>query len=200
MSKPIHQVWKQLEIDIAAVLEDTSDSRTIIDGVRPLLEKLLQQSELIPSEYKTPLPDKYAQYLLYKPADESFSVIAFVWGPKQVAPVHDHLVWGLVGLYEGAIVERRYRRTDHGEAASPRYTVKQVGEVTARQGDISYVYPPDYDIHGVENPFDRPAITVHIYGTDIGQQARYIHDVTTGLARGVVTKHHNETPIYQTSL
>jgi predicted metal-dependent enzyme (double-stranded beta helix superfamily) len=192
--------WKQLEQDIAEVLEQSSDNGTIIDGVRPLLEKLLKQKNLIPTEYRTPLPNKYAQYLLYKPVNEAFSVIAFVWGPKQVAPVHDHLVWGLVGLYEGSIVERRYRRLDHGEAAEPRHTVQLVGEVTAKQGDISYVYPPDYDIHGVENPFDGPAITIHIYGTDIGQQARHIHDVTTGLTRGVLTKHDNHIPIYQTSV
>ncbi|MFK7697409.1 hypothetical protein [Paenibacillus sp. HJGM_3] len=188
--------WKQLEQDIAEVLAHAGSNRAIVDGVRPHLQRLLAQEELIPAEYRSPLPHKYAQYLLYKPEDESFSVIAFIWGPKQTAPVHDHLVWGLVGLYEGAVVEKRFRREVLGESAEPRYRLREVGEVTARKGDISFVYPPDYDIHGVSNPFDDVAITVHIYGTDIGKQPRHIHDVETGGLRDVVTRHDNEAPVY----
>jgi predicted metal-dependent enzyme (double-stranded beta helix superfamily) len=192
--------WKQLTSDINDVLEHNEDHRSIIEGVRPLLQKLLANDDLIPEAYQAPLPNKYAQYLLYKPENEAFSVIAFIWGPGQVAPVHDHLVWGLVGLYRGAVIEKRYRREDHGESAEPRYSVREVSEVTAKQGDITYVYPPDYDIHGVSNPFDEVAITVHIYGTDIGKQERHIHDVQTGNYRDVITKHDNEAPIYSSTI
>ncbi|SDE28661.1 Predicted metal-dependent enzyme of the double-stranded beta helix superfamily [Paenibacillus sp. UNCCL117] len=188
--------FKQLERDIGVILQETSDHKAIIDKVKPLLEQLLQNKNLIPAPYRTPRPDKYAQYLLYKPDDEAFSVIAFVWGPGQVAPVHDHLVWGLVGLYEGAVVEKRYRREDRGQSAEPRYAIREVGEVTARRGDISYVYPPDHDIHGVSNPFGEPAITLHIYGADIGKQPRHIHDVATGNYRDIITRHDNEAPVY----
>ncbi|RTE07856.1 cysteine dioxygenase [Paenibacillus whitsoniae] len=188
--------FKELEAAIAAVLAASDDYRTIIEGVRPHLRKLLAEEGLLPAELAEPHPDKYAQYLLYKPENEAFSVVAFVWGAGQVAPVHDHLIWGLVGVYRGAVVEKRYRRVDLGEAAEPRYEIREVGEVTARQGDISFVYPPDHDIHGVANPFGEPAITVHIYGTDIGKQPRHIHDVASGSARDVVTKHLNEVAIY----
>ncbi|MFE5321784.1 hypothetical protein ACFQ88_24110 [Paenibacillus sp. NPDC056579] len=188
--------FKQLEADIDSILNKNSDHRTIIEAVKPLLQKLLKNDDLIPESHQAPLPNKYAQYLLYKPDTEAFSVIAFIWGPGQVAPVHDHLVWGLVGLYRGAIIEKRYRREDHGEAANPRYLIREVAEVTARAGDISFVYPPDYDIHGVANPFDEIAITVHIYGTDIGKQERHIHDIATGHFRDVVTRHDNTEPIY----
>lgn len=187
---------KQLETDILAVLDQHADYRTIINHVKPLLQRLLTNEDLIPEQYQAPLPNKYAQYLLYKPESEAFSVIAFIWGAGQVAPVHDHLVWGLVGLYRGSVVEKRYRRDDLGESAEPRYRIREVSEVTATKGDISFVYPPDYDIHGVANPFDEVAITVHIYGTDIGKQPRHIHDVATGNHRDVVTKHDNQLPIY----
>ncbi|OZB95372.1 hypothetical protein [Paenibacillus sp. XY044] len=188
--------FDQLDRDIHRVLEQHTEHRGIIEGVRPLLQRLLSNEHLIPETYRAPLADKYAQYLLYKPEDEAFSVIAFIWGPGQVAPVHDHLVWGLVGLYRGSIVEKRYRREDHGETSQPRYSLREVAEVTAHAGDISFVYPPDYDIHGVANPFDELAITVHIYGTDIGKQERHIHDVATGSYRDVVTRHDNASPIY----
>lgn len=188
--------FHQLETDISAILAEHTDYRTIIEQVRPHLQKLLTNEQLLPLHLQEPLPNKYAQYLLYKPENEAFSVIAFIWGAGQVAPVHDHLVWGLVGIYRGSVVEKRYRRDDHGESAEPRYTIREVSEVTAKQGDISFVYPPDYDIHGVANPFDEVAITIHIYGTDIGKQPRHIHDVASGNARDVITKHENSTPIY----
>ncbi|MEK8128020.1 hypothetical protein WMW72_08915 [Paenibacillus filicis] len=191
--------FAELERDIEVILQETDEYRAIIDRVKPLLQRLLQNKGLLPEAYRTPRPDKYAQVLLYKPNHEAFSVIAFIWGPGQTAPVHDHLVWGLVGLYEGAVVEKRYRREDRGEGAEPRYEIREVGEVTARQGDISFVYPPDYDIHGVSNPFGETAITVHIYGTDIGKQPRHIHDVATGSYRDVVTLHDNEQPVYRSS-
>ncbi|WNR43090.1 cysteine dioxygenase family protein [Paenibacillus roseipurpureus] len=189
-------LFHQLEKDIGAVLAEKHDDRSIIEGVKPLLQNLLENKHLLPKDLQVSLPGKYAQYLLYKPQNEAFSVIAFVWGPGQVAPVHDHLVWGLVGIYRGSVVEKRYRRVDHGEGAFPRYEVREVGEVTAKQGDISFVYPPDYDIHGVANPFDEVAITIHIYGTDIGKQPRHIHDVATGSSRDVITKHDNAEAVY----
>lgn len=188
--------FKQLETDILTVLDQHTDYRAIIDHVKPFLQKLLTNERLIPEDYQLPLPHKYAQYLLYKPESEAFSVIAFIWGAGQVAPVHDHLVWGLVGLYRGSVVEKRYRRDDHGESVEPRYSIREVSQVTATKGDISFVYPPDYDIHGVANPFEEIAITVHIYGTDIGKQPRHIHDVATGNKRDVVTKHDNPSAIY----
>jgi len=189
--------FKDLEADIRTVLARTDDNRIIVDHVRPLLLKILKRDDLLPQSYLQPLPDKYAQYLLYKPEDEAFSVIAFVWGPGQTAPVHDHLVWGVVGIWQGSIEEKRYRRIDHGEAALQRYTLEEVGTVHAVKGDISFVYPPDYDIHGVSNPYHETAVTIHVYGADIGKQERHIHDPVSAHVRHVVTKHDNEEPIYR---
>lgn len=188
--------WKELEAGVRRVLATETGHRQVIEGVRPLLQRLLAKPDLLPEEYQVPLPNKYAQYLLYKPEDESFSVIAFVWGAGQTAPVHDHLVWGLVGLYRGAVLEKRYKRIDLGETEEPRYRLQEVSQVVAKTGDISFVYPPDYDIHGVSNPFDEKAITIHIYGTDIGKQSRHIHDPETGRTRDIVTKHDNFAPLY----
>ncbi|MFC5703901.1 cysteine dioxygenase family protein [Cohnella faecalis] len=188
--------WKRLESSIAGIVSEETDYRAIIDKVRPLLQELLTDDQLLPEHYRKPLPNKYAQYLLYRPENEAFSVIAFVWGPGQTAPVHDHLVWGLVGIYRGSVIEKRYRRFDVGEDGQPQYAIKEIAEVRADQGDITFVYPPDHDIHGVSNPFDEIAVTVHIYGTDIGKQLRHIHDVATGQSRDVVTRHDNEAPVY----
>lgn len=187
----------RLESDIREVLKTHGDSYpAIVEGVKPLLADLLRSETLLPQEYLVPRSDKYAQYLLYKPDDEAFAVVAFVWAPGQTAPVHDHLVWGLVGIWRGAVEEVRYRRIDLGEGAEPRFQLEPAKTIKAERGDISFVYPPDYDIHGVSNPYGEVAVTVHIYGTDIGKQPRHIHDPATGAARDVVTAHDNAEAIY----
>lgn len=186
----------EFEKDLRSVLGRTSDYREIVDEARPFFRQLLGDDQLVPEAYRQPLPDKYAQYLLYKPDDEAFSLVAFVWGPGQTAPVHDHLTWGIVGIWRGKIEEKRYRRKPLGDGQPGSYALEEIRTVQAAQGDISFVYPPDHDIHGVSNPFDDVAITVHVYGTDIGKQQRFIYDLDSADLRPVVTKHANEQPIY----
>jgi predicted metal-dependent enzyme (double-stranded beta helix superfamily) len=188
--------FHQLEQDIRSVLEENKEYGAIVEQIRPFLQKLLQSEGLVPDNYLKPHAEKYAQYLLYKPEDEAFSVIAFIWGAGQKAPVHDHLIWGLVGVYEGEVEETRYRRIDNGLDAPQQFTLEAIKTIKAVKGDISFVYPPNYDIHGVSNLSDEIAVTIHIYGADIGKKPRHIHDPLTGSLRDVVTKHDNTDAIY----
>lgn len=182
----------ELEIAIRNVLQQTSSEKEIVEQLKPHFDSFLKTKDLLPTTYKQPKEDRYSQFLLYKPEDEAFSIVGFVWGPGQTAPIHDHLVWGLVGVYEGAIEETRYQRI-RSEKGS--YTLKKVGVVTANTQDISYVYPPNKDIHSVRNPFSEPAITIHLYGADIGSKERHIYDESAS-SKNIVTAHENEVPLY----
>jgi predicted metal-dependent enzyme (double-stranded beta helix superfamily) len=42
------------------------------------------------------------QWLLYRAGDGSLSLFSLVVPPGSETPIHDHLAWGLVGLYRGA--------------------------------------------------------------------------------------------------
>ena len=61
------------------------------------------------------------QWLLYRAEDESLSLFALVVPSGSSTPVHDHLAWGLVGLYRGEQDEEIYargrRRADARRAA-----------------------------------------------------------------------------------
>src|SRR4051794_8765541 len=48
---------------------------------------------------------------------ERFSVVSFVWGPGQKTPIHDHSVWGLVGVMRGAERARAFRMRDRAPHA-----------------------------------------------------------------------------------
>ena len=53
-----------------------------------------------------------ATWLLYRSGEGDLSLSSLVVPPGAVTPVHDHLAWGLVGLYAGEQDEQVYRRRD----------------------------------------------------------------------------------------
>ena len=173
--------FQSFEKTVRKVLKEAKLEKDIVHTLKPYFRSFIETKGLVPNHYKSPKQDKYRQFLLYKPEDEAFSIVAFVWGPGQIAPIHDHLVWGLVGVYEGAIEETRYKKIDNDEQ------------------DISFVYPPNADIHGVRNPFDETAITIHIYGTDIGKQNRHSYQKEPYTINSIVTPHDNKAPVYYTN-
>ena len=48
------------------------------------------------------------QWLLYRAGDGSLSLFSLVVPPGAETPIHDHLAWGLVGLYRGTQDEEIY--------------------------------------------------------------------------------------------
>src|SRR5215470_11594067 len=141
-------------------------------AIEPLLRSLVADRDWLNDNFCRPIRDKaYAQYLLYRPADHAFSVVSFVWNPGQGSPIHDHCTWGVIGQYEGEEEESRFRIIDN--------RVERIGVVLARPGDVSHVYPPSRDIHQIINRSASPAISIHIYGGDIGSQRRHTYDPNT---------------------
>jgi hypothetical protein len=57
------------------------------------------------------------QWLLFRAGDRSLTLFSLVVPPEAQTPVHDHLAWGLVGLYRGTQDERIY--AEHGGHAEP---------------------------------------------------------------------------------
>jgi predicted metal-dependent enzyme (double-stranded beta helix superfamily) len=81
-------------------------------------------------------------------------------------PVHDHLAWGLVGLYRGEQEEEIYTRHDDGsqaEVANLRLGIRQ----NLRPGDF-YELMPENDIHRVRTISDITSVSLHLLGNDNG--------------------------------
>ena len=85
-------------LSLSNLLEETQDESIIISSGTVFMEQLVRTDDWLPDAFAQPDPDKYQQFLLYVDPQESFSIVSFVWGPGQFTPVHDHTVWGLVGL------------------------------------------------------------------------------------------------------
>ncbi|MGE8671139.1 MAG: cysteine dioxygenase [Achromobacter mucicolens] len=143
---------------------------------------LVGHDDWLPDACTAPHPQFYQQYLLHCDPLERFSLVSFVWGPGQSTPVHDHEVWGYVGMLRGAEINQRYTRDADGRLAL-------AGEATTlRPGDVERLSPAEGDIHRVSNAYpDRVSISVHLYGGNIGAVSRHVYDPDTGQAKPFVS-------------
>jgi predicted metal-dependent enzyme (double-stranded beta helix superfamily) len=149
------------------------------------LSRLVAADDWLPPEFAQPDPAHYRQYLLYCDPLERFSVVSFVWGPGQRTPVHDHTMWGLIGVLRGAEVSRNYSVDDAGRLTC-------TGEERLLPGAVTAVSPQIGDIHQVENCLaDRPSISIHAYGANIGAVARHIFAPEGGGTKPFVSGYAN---------
>ncbi|MFF1490063.1 cysteine dioxygenase [Streptomyces sp. NPDC058319] len=146
-----------------AVRQGLPGERTA-DLVAQRLAPHLGAGDLLTEEQCEGSTDHYRQHVLHVEADGSFSVVALVWLPGQRTSVHDHVSWCVTGVHEGREHERRYRLTGEGAAARLAATEDVVNE----QGDVCGFAPPG-DIHRVWNGGAGKAVSLHIYGADIGR-------------------------------
>lgn len=163
------------------LVERTQDEPTLIAEGRTLLTALIADDRWLPEAFAQPNPSTYCQYLLHCDPLERFSVVSFVWGPGQKTPVHDHTVWGLVGMLRGAELCREY-------APQGARVVDRGLEHTLKPGMIEAVSPTIGDWHVVSNALaDRASISIHVYGGNIGAVRRHMVDPASGELRDFVS-------------
>jgi len=154
-----------------ALLDDTQRETHILARGARLLALLVEHDDWLPDEYAAPAPERYQQYLLHCDSRERFSVVSFVWGPGQFTPVHDHTVWGLVGVLRGAELSQAYTRAPDGTLT------KNGAAERLAAGSIAAVSPSIGDIHVVSNALEAgPSVSIHVYGANIGRVERATYD------------------------
>ncbi len=132
-----------------------------------MLEALVAQDDWLPPALAEPGPERYRQYLLHRDPRARFSIVSFVWGPGQETPIHDHTVWGLVGVLRGAELSQRF------EILQDRPPVPLGAPDRLAAGSVEAVSPTVGDVHQVSNAYaDRVSISIHLYGADIGTVRR----------------------------
>ena len=167
------------------LVERAPGEAEILAEGRPLLAGLVAVDDWLPDDYARPSPERYQQYLLHCDPLERFSVVSFVWGPGQQTPIHDHTVWGLIGVLRGLEIGWRYTRgTDDSLVAG-------APEAMAR-GAIEVVSPSLGDVHRVANGLDDAAsVSIHVYGANIGAVRRSTYDPASGAAKTFISGYSN---------
>lgn len=158
------------------------DEKTMHEHGSRLLAGLVSHDDWLPESCAQPHPQFYQQYLLHCDPLERFSVVSFVWGPGQKTPVHDHTVWGLIGMLRGAETCRRFERSATGLPMTAGETASLL------PGQVDRVSPTVGDIHEVANAHDdRVSISIHVYGANIGAVKRHVYDPATGIDKPFVS-------------
>jgi predicted metal-dependent enzyme (double-stranded beta helix superfamily) len=159
-----------------------ADEAKMLDEGEKLLHGLVSHDDWLPEEFAAPSPESYRQYLLYCDPLERFSVVSFVWMPGHRTPIHDHTVWGLVGVMRGA------ERCDEFST-----DIKKVNSHDVKAGDVDRVSPRIGDVHVVSNAGDKVAVSIHVYGANIGAVRRHTYDPATGAPKEFISGYHNQT-------
>lgn len=163
--------------DAESIVRSGVPESDILRQLKPLLEMLVRAQGSIPPKAFLPRKDRFANNLLYRPEDRCFSVTGGNWAPGQTTPIHDHLTWAVVGVYEGEEREALYRRKDDGSDPA-RADLEQVSARKNAKGHVTVL--SHKGIHRIDNVSSQPSLSVHVYGLDIGTAERHAYNPVTG--------------------
>jgi 3-mercaptopropionate dioxygenase len=166
--------------EVQAEISSASSPADACDRIRPRFAQLLADGDWLPAEYQADSPGSgmgggIGQWLLCRAEDGTLSLFSLVVPAGSETPVHDHLAWGLVGLYRGTQDEEIYaRRDDALELVERRSLVP---------GDFYVLLPPRDDIHRVRTTSAETSVSIHLLTNDTGCVWRHAYDPDSGEAR-----------------
>jgi predicted metal-dependent enzyme (double-stranded beta helix superfamily) len=162
-----------------AVIAAAATPSEACEVLRPSFTELLADRDWLPADYQHAVPGSgmgggIGQWLLFRAADRSLSLFSLVVPPGSHTPIHDHLAWGLVGLYRGEQDEEIYVRRDGAlELVERRFLVP---------GDFYVLIPPRDDIHRVRTTSAETSVSIHLLTNDTGCVWRHSFDAVSGEA------------------
>jgi 3-mercaptopropionate dioxygenase len=155
-----------------------------IEALKPAFARLLADDHWLPDDLaradaKSRMGDGIGQYALYRAEDGSLCLFSLVVPPGASTPVHDHLAWGIVGVYRGEQDETVYRRLDDGsDAAHAQLEIAK--QNTLEPGDCYALIPPTDDIHYVKTISEAASISIHLLANDTACVWRHKFDPAVG--------------------
>jgi len=167
------RVVRAFVADVQATIAGASSPEEACEAIRPRFAELLADPDWLPAEYQAAAPESgmgggIGQWLLYRADNGSLSLFSLVVPPGSETPIHDHLAWGLVGLYRGAQDEEIYaQRNGALELVEPR---------SLRPGDFYVLIPPRDDIHRVRTTSAETSVSIHLLTNDTGCVWRHTFD------------------------
>lgn len=149
----------------------SDDPEEVIAAIRPHFEEIMKKDGWLPEKFMNPaegsgMGSGIGMWLLYRSLDGSLAFSTLVVPPGAETPVHDHLAWGLVGLYRGEQSEHTYTRQDAGEVDGVA-DLSLMKSQHLKRGDM-YALVPEVDIHKVKSTGDVTSVSLHLLGIDNG--------------------------------
>ena len=156
---------------VQRIRAEEPDAREVMSQIEPRFRELLANQNWLPAQFAESSPESgmgsgIGMWLLYRAGDGNLAFSSLVVPPGAMTPVHDHLAWGLVGLYRGAQDEVVYTRTDDASAKEAA-TLEVLTRRSLAPGDL-YELSPETDIHQVQTTSSETSVSLHLLGNDNG--------------------------------
>jgi 3-mercaptopropionate dioxygenase len=166
--------------DVRAAIDAARSPKEACDAIRPRFAELLADPDWLPARFQEPHPESgmgggIGQWLLYRSGDRGLSLFSLVVPSGSETPVHDHLAWGLVGLYRGTQDEEIFAATRSG--------LELVERRALRPGDFYALIPPADDIHRVRTTSAETSVSIHLLTNDTGCVWRHAYEPESGERR-----------------
>src|SRR5258705_12835446 len=177
--------------EIRALIDETRrlsreirDHAARVEALRPAFSRLLATDGWLPDEFEQPdtargMGGGIGQYALYRDEAGELCLFSLVVPAGSSTPVHDHLAWGLVGVYRGAQLDTTYARLDDGRDEA-KATLRVANEQTVQAGQFYTLLPPEGDIHYVKTVSNMPSVSIHLLANDTACVWRHKHDPLAG--------------------
>jgi 3-mercaptopropionate dioxygenase len=162
---------------VRAVIGEADSPAQACDAIRPAFAALLADPAWLPERFQEGDPESgmgggIGQWLLFRAEDRSLSLFSLVVPSGAQTPVHDHLAWGLVGLYRGTQDEDIYAERGDG--------LELVESRALAPGDFYVLIPPEDDIHRVRTTSPQTSVSIHLLTNDTGCVWRHAYDAHSG--------------------
>ena len=168
--------------DVRAAIARSASAEAACDAIRPRFAALLADPDWLAPEYprdaaQSGMGGGIGQWLLFRAADRSLTLFSLVVPAGAQTPVHDHLAWGLVGLYRGTQDEEIYAPASNGGGLELRE------RRALAPGDFYALLPPRDDIHRVRTTSPETSVSIHLLTNDTGCVWRHAYEPDTGDVR-----------------
>lgn len=173
--------WPKFLQDVRIAADQAVGAEAAAAQVADAVRANLPAPEILTPQQLVGLPARYSQVVLHVEPTGVFSVVALVWRPGQVTPIHDHVSWCVIAVLRGGELETRYvlRRSQGATYLEQSETLENPA------GSVCGLAPPG-DIHRVRNSGAQTAVSLHVYGADIsslGSSIRRRYNLPVGQPR-----------------
>lgn len=150
---------------------DRAQPESLPQAVCKALQEHALAAGLLNAQQQTGSTEHYTRHVLYSHPMGHYTVVALVWNPGQITPVHGHHTWCAYTVLKGSMEEECFAWDQQKKlAVKQKQVVKKPGDVQAGHAGLE-------NIHRLRNAGDDVSISIHVYGVDAQKVSTHVNRI-----------------------